>query len=248
VIRAVRPRPVWDHGAVTALVLWDVDLTLVATGPVGWVNYQRVFAQRVGLPLSVIPDMAGRTDFAITRELLHGHGAAADDAAVVGFLAALGAAAEAIPPADFHATRGVLAGAREAVDALAAIGAVQSVVTGNVPAMAYAKLAAFGLADRLDLGIGGFGDESHDRARLVRAAIDRAAAKHGPSIRPQSTVVVGDTPHDVRGAHDCGALAVAVATGRTGYDVLAGCGAELVLADLSDPGPLVELVRSVQAG
>jgi phosphoglycolate phosphatase len=233
---------------VTALVLWDVDLTLVATGPVGWVNYERVFAQRVGVPLSVVPDMAGRTDLAIVRELLDGHGAAADDAAVVGFLAALGAGAEAIPQSDFDATRGVLAGAREAIDALAELGAVQSVVTGNVPAMAYAKLAAFGLADRLDLGIGGFGDESHDRAELVRAAIDRAAAKHGPSIRPQSTVVVGDTAHDVRGAHDCDALAVAVATGRTGYDALVESRAELVLADLGDPAPLVDLVRSVQTG
>jgi phosphoglycolate phosphatase len=233
---------------VTALVLWDVDLTLVATGPVGWLTYQRVFARRIGVPLSVVPDMAGRTDFAIARELLAGHGVVSDDAAVAGFLAALGAAAEAIPIADFHATRGVLAGAREAVDALAAIGAVQSVVTGNVPAMAYAKLAAFGLEQRLDLGIGGYGDESHDRAELVRAAIGRAAGKHGPAVRPQSTVVVGDTAHDVRGAHDCGALAVAVATGRSPYDVLAAAGPELVLADLSDPAPLVELVAAVQTG
>jgi phosphoglycolate phosphatase len=232
---------------VTALILWDVDLTLVATGPVGWLAYERVFAQRVGVPLSAVPEMAGRTDLAISRELLGGHGVAADDVAVAAFLAALAAAAQAIPVADFHATRGILAGAREAVLELAALGAVQSVVTGNVPAMAYAKLAAFGLHELLDLGIGGFGDESHDRADLVRAAIARAAAKHG-AIRPQQTIVVGDTAHDVRGAHDCGALAVAVATGRSAYEVLAGSGAELVLADLSDPAPLVELVASVQSG
>jgi phosphoglycolate phosphatase len=232
---------------VTALILWDVDLTLVATGPVGWLAYQRVFAQLVGVPLNTVPDMAGRTDLAIARELLDGHGAVADEAAVTAFLAALAAEAEAIPVTDFHTTRGILAGAREAVEELAALGAVQSVVTGNVPAMAYAKLAAFDLHERLDLSIGGYGDESHDRADLVRSAIARARAQHG-SISPQETVVVGDTAHDVRGAHDCGALAVAVATGRSAYAVLGASGAELVLTDLTDPAPLVDLVASVQSG
>jgi phosphoglycolate phosphatase-like HAD superfamily hydrolase len=229
---------------VTVLVLWDVDLTLVATHPVGWTTYQQVFAERIGGPVRVMPDMAGRTDLAITRELLRAHGAAADDAAVAGFLAAIGVAAQAIPAGDFLASRGPLPGAAEAVAELAAAGAVQSVVTGNVPAMAYAKLAAFGLAQRLDLSIGGYGDQSHDRAELVRSAIARAIAKHGPAIGPGTTVVVGDTPHDVRGAHDCGAAAVAVATGRYPFDALAGSGAELVLADLTDPTPLLDLVAA----
>lgn len=233
---------------VSVLVLWDVDLTLVSTGPVGWLTYQRVFTERVGGPLSVLPDLAGRTDFAITRELLHRHGAADDDAAVAGFLAAIGTAARTIPVGDFLATRGVLPGAAEALAALAAAGAVQSVVTGNVPAMAYAKLAAFGLAERLDLGIGGYGDQSPDRAELVRTAITRAAAKHGPVIGPQATVVIGDTPHDVRGAHDCGAVAVAVATGRYPAGALTGSGADLVLADLTDPAPLLALVADVHSG
>jgi phosphoglycolate phosphatase len=239
---------VGDDVGVTALILWDVDLTLVATGPVGWATYQRVFTERVGVPLRVVPDMAGRTDLAITRDLLGRHGAVADEVAVAAFLVAMGTAAAAIPVADFLATRGVLPGAGEAVAALAAAGAVQSVVTGNVPAMAYAKLSAFGLTDRLDLSIGGFGDQSHDRAELVRSAIERAAAKHGPGIRPQSTVVIGDTPHDVRGAHDCGALAVAVATGRSPYEVLAETGAELVLTDLTDPAPLLALVATIHNG
>lgn len=230
------------------LILWDIDLTLVSTSPVGWATYQQVFAERVGMPLSVLPDMAGRTDFAITRELLEGHGVVADAAAVTGFLAAIGSAAQAIPVGEIRATRGVLSGVAEAVAGLAAAGAVQSVVTGNVPAMAYVKLAAFGLAERLDLGIGGYGDQSHDRAELVRSALARAAAKHGPAIGPRTTVVIGDTPHDVRGAHDCGAVAVAVATGRYPFDVLARSGAELVLADLTDPAPLLDLVATVQSG
>jgi phosphoglycolate phosphatase len=236
-----------DDGGVTALILWDVDLTLVATGPVGWRTYQRVFAERLGVRLSAAPDMAGRTDFAITRELLRLHGASADDAAVALVLAAMGSAAAAIPGADFVATRGVLPGAAEAVAALGEAGAVQSVVTGNVPAMASAKLAAFGLTDRLDLDIGGYGHESHDRAELVRSAIARAAVKHGPAIRPDATVVIGDTPHDVRGAHDCGAFAVAVATGRYAFGALAESGADLVLADLTDSAPLLDLVATVHS-
>jgi hypothetical protein len=37
---------------VTVLIRWDVDLTMVATRPVGRATYQRVFAERAGAALS----------------------------------------------------------------------------------------------------------------------------------------------------------------------------------------------------
>jgi phosphoglycolate phosphatase len=43
-------------------------------------------------------------------------------------------------------------------------------------------------------------------------------------------VVIGDTPHDVRGALDDGALAMGVATGRNTPDELRAAGAHIVLA------------------
>lgn len=47
-------------------------------------------------------------------------------------------------------------------------------------------------------------------------------------------VVVGDTPHDVRGALDADALAVGVASGKDTADDLREAGAHIVLASLAD--------------
>jgi phosphoglycolate phosphatase len=127
-----------------------------------------------------------------------------------------------------------LPGAREAVEALARDGALQSVVTGNIPAVARMKLEAFGLAGLLDCEVGGYGDDGVDRAVLVRLARERAEREYGVVLDPGRVVVVGDTPHDVRGALDCGAVAVGVASGASGVAELAAAGADAVLADLTD--------------
>jgi phosphoglycolate phosphatase-like HAD superfamily hydrolase len=101
------------------------------------------------------------------------------------------------------AARGrALPGAAAALAAVAALGpaVVQSVLTGNVPAMARAKLAAFGLGAHLDLDIGAYGDHHEVRAELVHLARGRARAAYGQDFGGQATVLVGDTPLDVEAA------------------------------------------------
>ena len=61
---------------------------------------------------------------------------------------------------------------------------LQTVLTGNLAANAVVKLAAFGLQDRLDLEIGAYGSDDADRNRLVPVALDRAADRAGPAVRP----------------------------------------------------------------
>jgi phosphoglycolate phosphatase-like HAD superfamily hydrolase len=51
-------------------------------------------------------------------------------------------------------------------------------------------------------------------------------------------VVIGDTPHDIQGAHDNGVRAVGVATGASNVAELQAAGADAVLPDLSDLGAL----------
>ncbi len=111
-------------------------------------------------------------------------------------------------------------------------GVVQSLLTGNLAANAAMKLGAFGLDRWLDLEIGGYGSDPHDaRSDLVGVARERAAAKYA---RPDHTVLVGDTPLDVKAAHEGGARVVAVASGPYGTKELEQAGADVVLEDLSD--------------
>ena len=47
---------------------------------------------------------------------------------------------------------------------------VQSLLTGNIPALARVKLGALGLIEHLDLSIGAYGDVSEVRGDLVPVA------------------------------------------------------------------------------
>jgi phosphoglycolate phosphatase-like HAD superfamily hydrolase len=55
-------------------------------------------------------------------------------------------------------------------------------------------------------------------------------------------VIVGDTPRDVECARAHGCVSFAVATGKYGVDDLRAAGADSVVPDLSDPGPLLALI------
>ena len=106
----------------------------------------------------------------------------------------------------------------EALDAREDV--VQSLLTGNIEVNAALKLGAFGLERWLDFEVGAYGSDPHEeRSDLVAVARERAAAKHG---EPTAAVLVGDTPLDVRAAHEAGARAVAVATGLSDVQALEG--------------------------
>jgi phosphoglycolate phosphatase len=219
------------------LVLWDVDYTLVYAGGSGRALYELVLAELYGADLpAALTSMAGRTDASIALETLAAVGVDAP-AELARFHHRLAARAPAL--ADMVRERGfVLPGAREALAAVAGHRAdgtvVQSLLTGNLPELAAVKLAALGLTDHLDLGVGAYGDVSHVRADLVPVARQNAAARYGADFAGRATVIVGDTPHDVAAAIAAGARAVGVATGEFSVQRLAESGADVVLRDLSD--------------
>jgi phosphoglycolate phosphatase-like HAD superfamily hydrolase len=148
------------------------------------------------------------------------------------------------------AARGrALPGAAAALAAVAALGpaVVQSVLTGNVPAMARAKLAAFGLDAHLDLDVGAYGDHHEVRAELVHLARGRACAAYGREFGGRATVLVGDTPLDVEAALATGARAVGVATGGPAAAELTAAGADAVLPDLTDTAAVVAAITGPAA-
>jgi phosphoglycolate phosphatase len=111
---------------------------------------------------------------------------------------------------------------------------VQSLLTGNIRALAEVKLGALGLTDHLDLAVGAYGDTSEVRAELVQVARERAALAYDCEFDGAATVLVGDTPRDVEAALATGARAVGVATGSYTATELAVAGAHAVLHDLTD--------------
>ena len=231
------------------LVLWDVDYTLVATDGVGRYLYEVVLAELYGLDLpGQLASMAGRTDSSIALEVLTAAGVPNPEGELSRFQDLLAARAPEL--ADMLREQGrVLPGAAEAIATLAGLASidggqpvVQSLLTGNIPALARVKLGALGLIEHLDLGIGAYGDVSQFRADLVPVARQNAARRYGADFSGSATVLIGDTPNDIEAAATTGARSVGVATGSFTTQQLTDAGAEVVLPDLSDSALVVRAV------
>jgi phosphoglycolate phosphatase len=236
-------------GVQPLLVLWDVDYTLADTDGVGRHLYQIALAELYGLQMPrLIRSMAGRTDSSIALEVLTAAGITDPAAEIVRFQQVLGARAPDLEGM-VHDRGKALPGAAEALAALAALAKpangtrlVQSVLTGNIPALARVKLGGLGLTEHLDLGIGAYGDVSEVRADLVPVARRNAAERYGADFAGRATVLIGDTPSDVEAAAVSGARSVAVATGSFSAQQLRDAGADVVLADLTETEKVVSAV------
>lgn len=209
--------------------MWDVDYTLLWGGGVAARAWRAAFTEVTGLAWRATPIFGGRTDLDICAEVFATHGVT--DCTPERFFARY--VEEVHGSRHLFAEQGALMpGVRAVLGALGSRGdLVQTLVTGNVPQVAAAKIAAFGLTDAFDTEIGGYGTDDSVRATLVRRCLQRAETKYGERFRP---VVIGDTAHDVTAALANDALAVAVATGATSMADLALAGAHAVLPDLSD--------------
>ncbi len=216
------------------LVLWDIDGTLVDGAGHGRYAFDDAFRAVMGQQAMQV-EMAGRTDPQIALELLGG-----DEQHLATMLDELAAALDQrreLIRAEGRPYPGV-------PDALAALhgrdDVVQSLLTGNIQLNAALKVEAFGLERWLDYDVGAYGSDPHvERTDLVAVARQRAADKYG---EPTGAVLIGDTPLDVAAARGAGARAVAVATGFSSIEALRECGADAVLADLSDTDAAVAAI------
>jgi phosphoglycolate phosphatase len=217
------------------LVLWDVDYTLVSANGLGTRLYEVVFREMFGRELIAVAPKAGRTDRAIIADTLALAGVSRSE--VDAFLLAL---ARTAADGTVRGQVRPMAGASDAVAALAAAGIRQSVLTGNVRPLAALKLGRAGLGDHLDLDVGAYGDAHEVRAELVAVARSAAREAYGTDFPGSSTVLIGDTPLDVEAALAAGARVVAVATGS--YPAADLAGAHVVLPDLTDPARVLAAV------
>lgn len=224
------------------LVLWDIDLTLIRAGEGGRAIYAAAFEQATGRPLVTHADAAGRLDPDIFQDTLNAHGMPVHEHSFERFAEAL---AEAYAAQTFRLREygRVLPGAAEALAALSSVpGVIQTVLTGNIRAVAMAKLAAFGLDRYMDFEIGAYGADDPVRANLVKISQQRASGRYHLSFDRLNTVVIGDTPHDVIAGRQGGAFVIAVASGRYSRSQLLEAGADLAVPDLTDLAALLQAV------
>ena len=219
-------------------VLWDIDGTLVSSGGVAARAFLEAVAEVTGRwPPPERRDYGGRLDTEIADMLLASVGAAPDRVPdVLAVLERLVADRLDELRAQTRAYPGVVA----LLAYLAEAGVRQTVVTGNVAAVARYKLDAGVLIPPIEPGFGGYGDSAPDRAAVARVALGRLAAA-GWLPDPSQVWIVGDTPRDLACARAVGVRCALVATGHRAIGELAGLGADIVLPDLSDPRPLLDL-------
>jgi phosphoglycolate phosphatase len=221
-------------------VLWDIDGTLVSSGGVAARAFLDAVAEVTGLrPSPERRDYGGRLDTEIADMLLAAVGA---KPAQVGDVLAVLERLVAERLDDLRAQTSTYPGVGALLGYLAAAGVRQTVVTGNVAAVARYKLEAGGLIPPIEPDWGGYGDSAPDRAAVARVALDRLSAAVGRPD-PGQVWIVGDTPRDLACAQAIGVRCALVATGQPAIGELSGLGADIVLPDLSDPRPLLDLWR-----
>jgi phosphoglycolate phosphatase len=233
------------NGPVKPLVLFDVDGTLLLTGGAGMRAMKRVAAELFGETFrwdGIV--VSGHLDPLIFAEAAVLNGI--DDHA----LHHESFRSRYLEELRLELERGrdrvrIMPGILETLSELRASGAATlGLLTGNYAEAIPLKLAAIGVDPRW-FEITALGDDAATRRDLAGLAIEKYSRRVGTPIDPSRVIVVGDTPRDVDCAHAHGCFAFAVATG--GYDeaALVAAGADVVVRDLGDPTPLLDVVERV---
>lgn len=120
---------------------------------------------------------------------------------------------------------------------------ILGLLTGNFAVTAKVKLNAAQIPwDWFRLGA--FGDDGPYREDLPPVAIQRCADTTGHQINPEHVIIIGDTPRDIDCARANGCISLAVATGPYDTDQLASHGPDILVADLADPSPLMDVINA----
>ena len=225
-----------------ALILFDIDGTLLLTGRAGQRAMTYAFQDVYGVPDAFTSvAMAGRTDTSLVSQAMQQFGvpdtAESHEKFRVAYLEKL--------TKEIHlpgvGRKGVMPGARELLKALAGHPYLHvALLTGNYRDAAAIKLTYFDLWNHFAWGA--FSDDAGDRNRLVPIARERARTHGVPHEACERAIVIGDTPDDVNCAKAADALSIAVATGGFSADTLRAAGADFVLDDLSDTEAVLQLL------
>ncbi len=217
-----------------ALILWDVDATILSTGGVGgqvmrtamgqvfWASDTR---ERTFYSGKTDRQIIHETFPEITREMLAEKLLTFSETYIAEFERRR---------AEFVARTYAMPGVVDLIQHLHTQDALQAPLTGNIAPIARLKLDLLDLLPYLNTACGAYGDDHDDRTQLVPIAIERASRYTGGAIPGEAVVVVGDTPHDIRCGKQNGTRTVAVATGPYSLEDLRAHEPDALLPDLGD--------------
>lgn len=217
-------------------VLFDIDGTLIITGGAGAASWRLAFDELYGIPADIgeftdtgmtDPDVARRT----FRAVLHRDPVRHEFTQLLE--RRLHYLHQTVAESDDYR---VLPGVEELLPRLIEEGHLLGLVTGNVEAAAHVKLHRAGL-NRF-FSFGGYGSDAVDRGKIVRVALSRASLVYGEPVSPAQALAVGDTPHDVEGAHAAGVACVGVGSHHFSLEQLREAGADYAIASLAEGLPL----------
>ena len=135
----------------------------------------------------------------------------------------------------------VMDGARELLEELQRKDVLMGLVTGNLEAIALAKVGKAGIGHYFK--VGGYGSDDRDRAQLVRLAVQRAE-KHFDFDREGEVFLFGDALQDIRAGKEAGVRTIGVTTGIFSKEQLYEAGADSVLDDLKDSKEIMKRLFS----
>ena len=215
------------------LILFDIDGTLVECGRQVREILSATVEEVYGTTGSIDwLDFAGRTDPGILLDVLTDAGLAERDILARIPEVRTRYAARLERDLDRRCMR-LLPGVAEHLESLARRkDVVLGLVTGNWEPGARTKLSRFDLNRFFDFGA--FGCDAVNRCDLPPVALERAERITGRRFRPEETLIVGDTIHDISCARAHGIPVLAVATGRTPAETLREGGADRVVGDLTE--------------
>lgn len=218
------------------ICLFDIDGTLLSSGGAGKAAMEAALRTAFGVPEGTDGiSFSGRTDRAIIRDIFARHGVAESVENAQRFLTAY---LEALPACLAGHPGKVLAGVAELLGGLHERDNVWlGLLTGNVREGARLKLQHYALLHYFRAG--SFGDAHFHRDDVAREALSELHRALGDRLVRERIWVIGDTPLDVQCARAIGARVAAVATGWHSLEELAASRPDLLLADLSDPAPLL---------
>ena len=225
------------------LVLFDIDGTLLRSGPAPMTCLAAAFAKVTGQTFPAV-QAAGKTDPLIVREAFRICGIPKRD-----WVELEQRVLRKYPlyleraDAELRAASQLLDGVEGLLSYLRSRGCPMGLLTGNLEVTARRKLDVFDL-NRF-FPVGGFGSDCADRNRLGRVALERAGRHYQCRFSSEKVWVVGDTPRDVQAARSMGARALAVATGPFTQPALEEFMPDACFAHLGQMGSVVEALSRV---
>jgi phosphoglycolate phosphatase-like HAD superfamily hydrolase len=217
-------------------VLFDIDGTLLITGGADATAWRLAFEELYGIPADIAGfTETGMTDPDVGRKTFEG--VLGRDPQREEFTRLLELRLHYLDQTVAGSTGyRVLAGVEELLPRLIVDGYLLGLATGNLEAAAHIKLHRARLNRYFSFG--GYGSDSSVRGELIKIALKRAALVYGEPVTPSQAIVVGDTPHDIEGAHAAGIACVAVASHNDTIAQLRAAGADYAIASLGEGLPL----------